>query len=163
TAALAFRGHSPGVAVGFQRVRWRDGLKGHRRLNRVAAPVAGPRNTSESDEPSLQPGERLPHRVAGERAEAERSPVGRLQDEVRTLASLDLVAGLEPDPLTDLVRRRLGRPAEVAVDLEDDGGVVHPAVLPHELQPQLAGPALARVEAERVVARDLELEVHADV
>ena len=32
--------------------------------------------------------------------------------------ALRVVAGLQPDPLADLVRRRLARPAEVAVDLE---------------------------------------------
>ena len=44
-----------------------------------------------------------------------------------------------------------------------DEGVLHAAVLAHELQAELGRPGLAGVEPERVVARDLQLQVHADV
>src|SRR3954447_14969916 len=56
-----------------------------------------------------EPGERLPHRVEAERAEVERRPVERLEVERRSLPGPDLVAGLEPDPLADLVGRGLRR------------------------------------------------------
>src|SRR5579885_2428985 len=41
-----------------------------------------------------------------------------LQRERRAFPLLDLVAQLHPEPFADLVRRRLPRPAEVAVELE---------------------------------------------
>src|SRR3954452_23884174 len=83
-----------------------------------------------------QTGQRLAHRVEAERAQVERGPVELLEVERGALPRLDLVTCLEPDPLTHLVGRGLRRPAEVAVDLEDDVGVVHPRVLAHELQPE---------------------------
>src|SRR3954453_3360562 len=134
------------------RVTW---LMTRTRMRVTTRPV---RRTHRSDA-----GQRLPHGVEAERPEVEGGAVERLEVERRALPGPHLLAGLEPDPLAHLVGGRLRRPAEVAVDLEDDGGVIHPAVLAHELQAELAGPALARVEAERVVARDLELEVHTDV
>ena len=97
------------------------------------------------------------------RAEVEGLAVELLEVEVGALAGLGVVAGLQPDALADLVGRGLAGPAEVAVELEAQVLVGHAAVGAHELPAQLGRPALARVEAERVVARDLQLEVHADV
>src|SRR5690606_37000329 len=103
-------------------------------------------------------GERRLQRVEPERAEVERVSVELLEAERRALARLGLLAGLQPDPLADLVRRRLTRPAEVAVELEAEELVGHPAVRPHELPSELRRPPLPRVEAERVVSRDLQLQ-----
>ena len=118
----------------------------------------------------------MPHRRAsaarsGSRPSEPRSSAARwkaLRSKSSPWRSWTLGAGLEPDALADLVRRRLAGQAEVALDLELDELVVHPAVQPHELQAELGRPRLAGVEggaadAEPVVRRDLQLEVHADV
>src|SRR5262249_14210803 len=70
---------------------------------------------------------------------------------------------LQPDPLAHLVGRGLAGPAEVAVELEAQALVRYPAVCAQELPAQLGRPSLARVEPERVVPRDLQLQVHPDV
>ena len=102
--------------------------------------------------PVLQPGKARLQHVEAHGTEVEGVAVEALQVEVRALARLGLVARPQPDPLADLVRRRLPRPAEVAVQLEAQVLVRHPAVGAHELPAQLRGPPLAGVEAERVVA-----------
>ena len=104
------------------------------------------------------------------RTEVERGPVERLQVEVGALALLRVGPGLQPDALPDLVRRRLSRPAQVAVELEPEDLVGRRDVGAHELPAQLGRPPLTGVErdrtaavAEPVVGRDLQLQVHADV
>src|SRR5262245_32321242 len=65
-----------------------------------------------------EPVERGLQRVETERAQVQGLPVELLQVERGTLAGLGVLAGLQPDPLADLVRRGLARPTQVAVDLE---------------------------------------------
>src|SRR5690606_19358735 len=88
------------------------------------------------------------------------------------LAAARVVAGLEPDPLANLVRGRLPRPAEVAVELEPQLLIRHRAVSPHEAPAELRRPSLAGRLASRLVPaqvhdgrvlRDRQLQVHADV
>src|SRR3954453_15268648 len=110
-----------------------------------------------------EPGQRLAQRVEAEGTQIQRVPVEGLEVEVGTLSVPRLVPGLHPDALTDLVRRRLSRPAQVTLPLEAQHLLGHPGVRPQELPAQLRCPAFAGTEAERVVPRDLQLEVHADV
>src|SRR5690349_9703115 len=98
-------------------------------------------------------GEGLAEGVEAQRAEVERVRVEPAQVERRALTGLGLVAGLEPDALADLVRRRLAGPAQVAVQLEAQHLVADAAVRAQELPAQLGRPPLTRVEAERVVPR----------
>src|SRR6478609_11496984 len=67
----------------------------------------------------------------------------------------------QPDPLADLVRRRLAGPAQVPVDLVAAVLGVGDRPGQQELEPEFAGPALALVETG--ADRDQQLEVHADV
>src|SRR4051812_22141067 len=76
------------------------------------------RSRSPAQECPLQAAERCPQRVEPDRAEVEGGGVELLEVELGALVRFHLVPGLQPDPLPDLVRRRLTRPAEVAVDLE---------------------------------------------
>src|SRR5690242_1727009 len=107
--------------------------------------------------------ERVAQRVQPERAQVERGAVELLEVEVRALAPLRVLARLQPEPLADLVRRGLPGPAQVPVELEPQVLVRYPAVRAKELPAKLRGPPLAGVEAEGVVPRDLQFEVHADV
>src|SRR6185436_10131182 len=104
-----------------------------------------------------------PQDVEADGAEVEVVAMEDLEIEGRALARLRRVARREPDPLPDLVRRRLPRPAQVAVELEAQILVRDPAVRPHELPAQFRRPPLAGVEGERVVARDLQFQVHSEV
>ena len=67
----------------------------------------------------------------------------------------------QPQPLADLVRRRLPRPAEVAVDLVGAVRRIGDRAGEQELEPELRRPPLALVEPG--AGRDLQLQVHADV
>ena len=71
------------------------------------------------------------------------------------------VAAFQPQPLADLVRRRLPRPAEVAVDLVGAVRRIGDRAGEQELEPELRRPALPLVEPG--AGRDLQLQVHADV
>src|SRR6476646_7010562 len=62
--------------------------------------------------------DRLAQDVEPDRAEVERAAVEVFERERIPVAVGDLVTELEPEPLPDLVARRLPRPAEVAVELE---------------------------------------------
>ena len=62
-------------------------------------------------------GEEASQRVEAHAAELQRLGVERLGVEVVAVAGSRRVATVDPDPLADLVARRLARPAEVAVDL----------------------------------------------
>ena len=89
---------------------------------------------------------------AGERVEAHATElqglgVERLQVERGPVAGLGGVAALQPDPLADLVRRSLSRPAEVAVELVGAVGRIGDRAGEQELEAELGCPALARVEA----------------
>src|SRR3954454_19600875 len=65
-----------------------------------------------------EPVQRLPERVQPQRAEVQGLPVEHLEVEVGAPAGLRIIPGLQPDPLADLVRRGLTRPAQVALPLE---------------------------------------------
>ena len=64
----------------------------------------------------------------------------RLDVKGLSLAGLDLVAQLEPEPLADFVRRCLTRPAEVAIELETQEALGHVGVVLQELPGLVIGP-----------------------
>src|SRR6185437_1786819 len=110
---------------------------------------------------NLQPGQRRLERVEAEAAERERLAVELLEVERRALARLRVRAGLKPDPLAQLVGRRLARPAEIAVELEAQHLVADPHVRAQELPGQFRVPGLALVPAG--ARGDRQLQVHAEV
>ena len=78
--------------------------------------------------------------------------------DVEAVAAGGLVAGLLPQPLADLVRRRLARPAEVAVQLEADEALGHVHVGLQERPGLLGVPGAAAPGVGTPLP-----EVHADV
>src|SRR5580698_8836071 len=103
---------------------------------------------------------RVLERVQTDAAEVQRLLVERLRVECRTLSRLVLVADLLPDALADLVRRRLPRPAEVAVDLECDEFRRDVHVLRHEVEGVVSGPGSLAVGA-LLLQVDPDVEDHA--
>ena len=82
--------------------------------------------------------------------------------EIEAGSGLGLGAEFLEDPLPDLVRGRLARPAEVAVDLETYERVVHVDVLSHELQREGVVPR-SRALAVHELGRFRFAEVHIDI
>src|SRR5215470_9811789 len=87
--------------------------------------------------------------------------VERLEVEPVRGAAARVVPGSQPEPLAELVRRRLAGPAEVAVDLVVHVDRIGDRPGQHELQAQLRGPPLAGMKAG--AGRHRQLQVHADV
>ena len=88
-----------------------------------AVMATGTREVSQPRGPGRAPGAASaedggPQRVEPDAAEVERRRWNALRSNASPSRARRLVAGLQPDPLADLVRRRLPRPAEVAVELE---------------------------------------------
>ena len=81
--------------------------------------------------------------------------------EVRALALARFLASLQPDPLAQLVRRCLPRPAQVAIQLEAQHAVVGVHAGMQELPGQHGVPGLARAPGR--VRGDRQLQVHAQV
>src|SRR5690606_24112821 len=86
--------------------------------------------------------ERLGEGRQTHRAKVQSVGVELLEAEVLALAGRVLLAGGHPQPLADLVRRRLPGPAEVAVALEAEHLVLDAAVGPHELEHLVRVPLL---------------------
>src|SRR5699024_8971432 len=78
---------------------------------------------------------------------------------------LGLGAELLENPLPDLVRRRLARPAEVAVDFETYECVIHVDVLAHELKCEGVVPrsrAIAAHETQRFGLAEMDADIKDD-
>src|SRR6185437_2659111 len=70
-------------------------------------------------------------------------------------------AGLEPDTLAELVRRRLTGPAQIPVEFEAQHLLIDLDPRPQVLPGQFRGPGLAWMPGR--VGRDRQLRVHAEV
>src|SRR6478735_10136580 len=119
--------------------------------------IAKPTRTA----PTAGSGERAAQHVEADGPEVQRALVEGLDVE-RLAAALGRrarrVAGLLPQTLADRVRRRLARPAEVAVELEAHERLGHVDVGPQER------PGLVRVPGPAApLLGALQAEVHADV
>ena len=101
-------------------------------------------------------GQFVPELVEAHRPQRERSPVPGREVE-RRIAAPGVGSQLEPHPFADLVGDGLGGPAEIPVDLAVQERIGFPAVLEHERQRRLVGPALTRARWRYLVG------VHPDV
>src|SRR5437016_4645957 len=86
---------------------------------------------------------RLSQRVQADATDVERAAVEVLEVEGVAFALADLVAQLHPEPLADLVGRRLTGPAEVAVELEAQEALLHVGVAGEEGPGLVIGPLAA--------------------
>src|SRR5688500_13791354 len=100
-----------------------------------------------------EPRQRSTQRVQAQGPEVQRIGVELAQVEVGSLPPPGIAAGLQPDSLADLVRRRLPRPAQVAIELEPQRRLVDRAVLHHELVAGRRRPPLARTKVPGVAGR----------
>src|SRR5262249_29121155 len=105
--------------------------------------------------------ELVPQRPESHAAQVERIGVELLQVEGGAVALARVGAGLEPDPLADLVADGLARPTEVTIDLALHEVDRLAAAFDDERERELRCPRLADVL--RLARRDRQLEVHPDV